>query len=1062
MRLRALLALIAAISFWLGDNGSFSGAPVSADEVEPDETTAEELTSTGIVDAARLDEFVSAYREQRAELTRLDADAYPLATVPEGMLLAFDSPGFVNAYLGGDEKQVRVFVMRMRLANTSEVPLTLNAQDVVLDEDGKPIAYQALDGRLTSYSVNVGDGYPSLSALEVAPEVTLPAGGLASSWLVFQGLDHGNHVPSLSLKVPDGDHHLMVDLNDYFHALLKVRMERIGPKDCLALMTIHGEATCLGLGALVGVVDELSAAGLSRLMVEWAADAKPIDQSIRNTFFHSVAQHGREHYSDEERFLALPTAIMELAVVLPTDKSFETVSYSNDGTARFFRWPGEAATQVLASAFELTSDDDLFDEIDRGHDYSKIAAMRLAGTRLSSEHLPLLLTYTQGSDERFRHAALVALSYVDHPLAVEELLKTARATADGKTAQQAISSLLLSPHPRMQAQVETLLTEENLDVRQLAMKMISSHPQARWREQIAELLDSPIVDVRVQAFKALSQIGHPELTAILLRHLTHEEAKIRREAFLQLSAIDDPKLVPVLTSFCLENIKARPTDSKLLDFIVRYKPHEALAPLTELFSQTKANRSQLISALLSLGDHDTFELLVNASEELTRHEERDALLSIGDVSVPHYQRLVKKMLDGYTPDTKINLNHLMNEIYRHADGETIETLIAFLKRWERDPRADSDGELRSFLQQTINAIGQVANTRSRQFLAEFVVQTDNDFLREQSLEAINNSFQSSPGYNISHQTEQYLNKKNYTKALKIANIAIEHDSESPQAYAIRGDCYFHQAEIEKAISDYSRALALNPGIHDVLLKRSDCYLIQKNPVLAEQDLLLALRLRTNRIDATESLGQLYRRTGQIDKALPLLKKTVELSPKSLRGITAAATILLLEANPGAAGEYLDRHADNQTSLPFQYTSAAIYAAASRLLLADQDQTNDAQATAYRAKSLELLKKLDASGSSKIKLISSDPAFVGLDTLEGFQPLFEKHGKSLVNEGAVGTLSPAKSSSYSASIEVGPAENGSPVQQALFEAPKNDESDDEEVKEKPQLVSGEVLLLAPPE
>ena len=328
---------------------------------------------------------------------------------------------------------------------------------------------------------------------------------------------------------------------------------------------------------------------------------------------------------------------------------------------------------------------------------------------------------------------------------------------------------------------------------------------------------------------------------------------------------------------------------------------------------------------------------------------------------------------------------------------------------------------------------------------------ENDSLRDQALNAINNSYHSSPGYNIAHQTEQYLRSKDFTKALKIANLAIEHDEESPQAFAVRGDCYFHQSEIEKAVADYSRALKLNPGMIDLFLKRSDCYLIQKNNALAEEDLLLANRMRNKNPEVLESLGQFYRRTGQMDKAIPYLKKTLEISPTSFRGITAQTTLLLNEKGPKEAVEFLMKNdTQHQSQLAFQYTAASLYASASQMMLNDNDPENDQLAKDAQDKALSFLKKVEAAGSSKMKLISNDPAFTGFESKEGFKKLFDKH--KISTEGTVGSKSPAKASSFSASIEAGGG-----VQQVIFEQPPPAKKN-----QNPQVVAGEVLLLAPPE
>ena len=119
----------------------------------------------------------------------------------------------------------------------------------------------------------------------------------------------------------------------------------------------------------------------------------------------------------------------------------------------------------------------------------------------------------------------------------------------------------------------------------------------------------------------------------------------------------------------------------------------------------------------------------------------------------------------------------------------------------------------------------------------------------------------------------------YTEALSDYNRAIELDPEIPELYQNRGNVYFFQHEYNKAIDDYNIAIIL--GLHEpeVFSNRGNCYRELQKYNLAFADYEESISINPRFRDAYYNQGSTYYDLGQYDKAIEKLDTAIDIDPE---------------------------------------------------------------------------------------------------------------------------------------------------------------------------------------
>jgi len=125
----------------------------------------------------------------------------------------------------------------------------------------------------------------------------------------------------------------------------------------------------------------------------------------------------------------------------------------------------------------------------------------------------------------------------------------------------------------------------------------------------------------------------------------------------------------------------------------------------------------------------------------------------------------------------------------------------------------------------------------------------------------------------------YFKKGLYDKAMSDYNKAIEIDPKNSRAYNFRGTGYHYKGLYDKAIADYTKAIELDPKNATGYAIRGDLYHAKGLYDRAISDFTKAIELEPKYANAYISRGVAYDHKGLYDQAIADFTKTIQINPK---------------------------------------------------------------------------------------------------------------------------------------------------------------------------------------
>ena len=124
----------------------------------------------------------------------------------------------------------------------------------------------------------------------------------------------------------------------------------------------------------------------------------------------------------------------------------------------------------------------------------------------------------------------------------------------------------------------------------------------------------------------------------------------------------------------------------------------------------------------------------------------------------------------------------------------------------------------------------------------------------------------------------YRDKGQYDQAISDFNKALEINPRFVRAYNNRGIAYGKKGQYDQAISDYSKALGINPRFAYPYNNRGNAYWEIGQYDRAISDLNKALEINPSYAEAYNNRGMAYRDKGQYDQGISDFNKALEINP----------------------------------------------------------------------------------------------------------------------------------------------------------------------------------------
>ncbi len=576
--------------------------------------------------------------------------------------------------------------------------------------------------------------------------------------------------------------------------MLQTRIERLGPKNCLAVVTIEGKLDPVNAKNLVDEMDAMAVnQKLARVVVCWGKEAEPVESNLMNWLQQSANEAGQIRAMNQNpnvSYPIVPMSIRELHLAeLPKENG------QGGGQPRIHETSAEAIISALRTAYQALSANEIVDDLRDPNPIIRSAALMGGGGQLPPEKLPVLLEFVKHEDRNLQRAAIFALRNFGEQSAIDALVNLVKSNEQPRAAEAA-ESLATSRFAAASEALLELLRTAKPEVKTSIVEILAKHPRPIWAETIAEYAHHPETPIGMAALRALNGIGHPELLAMLKNALEQKQSSIHTEAFNMLAGRKDQESEELAMEYTLKHLQTAPPIGEMSNLIQRTKDSRAIPLLMRQFQTNKGSRHSVIQMLSQIGDQSVVEMFVAEYPKLNNSEKRAVLQGLQQLQSPEFVRLASEAL---LIDDSSLLNIAADGLYREGTPQAEKALVDALKKDVKH----------SNWRYLCNALVNFATPAARDALRQARTSKDQD-KKNAAISALRSLQQRSPGNQYIYQARSYAQQAKWDLAVRYYNLCLESDSEYADAYAGRGNANLNLKKLKEAKADFERAIKADP------------------------------------------------------------------------------------------------------------------------------------------------------------------------------------------------------------------------------------------------------------
>ena len=750
--------------------------------------------AVGITAADQVRTFWEHLNRVQRELTERNTPV-PVLNVEDTRVAAIVDKAHVGLFFTSDGPE-RYLALHLQLGNESAQPIVVAREHIQAVIDGDTLPTNDIPPRLVRHGFPYGTEYVALELCQPAKELTVPARGLAGTWLVYGGLPVAASLPACEIQIQVANRPLRVPVNAVQRAMLDLTIETIGPQRGLALMTVGGMLNTFNMYALVDEVDALTAQKTSRFVVRWKPDTPPPHSQLMNWLQNSALSVGTGRRASEQ-LPAFPSAMRELHLVEPGPGNFLAPEYTSRPQAppRVHANEDDAVAAALRATCLALSREALLEEIRGGHRLSRAAVLVHGAPRLEAADLPLVLQLSQEDEPAVRRAALLALGDFDQPAPLDRL---ERALRDGNEADLAAATVALS-ESRYQAARDRFAAvvqsgDEALSTRVVAV--LAKRPRAEWADVFVRHAIDKEGRLQPDLIRALVQVNDPRLVEILVPALDSARESEKDLAFQILSDRREERAERAATEYVLERLQNAPPDALMMSYLNRTKDQRAIPALLRHLNGA-GDKTRLINLLGQIGDVPVGNALVECYGRLQTSEQAEALKALRQLRHPQFVTIAGKALNS---QQDILVSHAIQGLTQHGGPDAERLLCEALQKASRP----------SLLTNLGVAVANLGTSTARRALQEART-SDYPPRRDAALVGLQQMRRNSPGYPYWEQGLLHARDERWKEALEAYNLAAELDPQLSEAFAGQGDVHLKQSRPAEAERAFGKAYELDPA-----------------------------------------------------------------------------------------------------------------------------------------------------------------------------------------------------------------------------------------------------------
>ncbi len=689
----------------------------------------------------------------------------------------------------------RFLALRLAIGNRTDQPTVVPGDSISAVIDGAPRPLAPVDETIINYGFNAGGRHLSLRECLPPKELKIPAKGIASAWLIFPDLDGSSTIPPVSLKFRLNGKEITFDVREHQRAQMKIHVERIGPRQNLALVTMGGEINPFNSQSLVDEMDRLVTQSVLRVVLRFAPDAPPLEGQIANWLQFTVANLSTRQFSSQQ-LPAFPAQLRELHLVKHPRGGLSNPNTGNPPAAlgRFHETDVDAVAAALRTTYFTVPLDQLRQQMASGHPLARAAALIHGSSRFSAQELPLILPLTQDEDPMIRQAALRALREFDEPAALARL-ETAVRSGNGQDANTAIDAFADSRFAAVGQHLRDMLAAGDPALTSRIIARLAEQPRPAWSDVLLAHAVDEKHQLRIDALKALVQLDHPDIVDLLEQGLNSSDSKVRDFVFPILSRRPDERSYRLAADYVLKELANGPPDSYTLEFLSRSRDRRALPLLRDKLDQ-KGDKTGVINLLAALGDTDVGDRLVREFDGYSENEKTAAVNALRSLRNPRFMEVAEKAL---TQQQMSLVHQTINALTQLGTPEAEQLLIRTLQSPPRD----------TVLSNVVQGLVTLRTPAAREALIA-ASQSANAARRSAGKNGLQNLRNNSPARSTLLQAMQFSQQEKWREAAEMYSVAAELDDFLPEAFSGLGDANLKLEKWKEGEAAFRKAVELNP------------------------------------------------------------------------------------------------------------------------------------------------------------------------------------------------------------------------------------------------------------
>lgn len=702
-----------------------------------------------------------------------------------------------------EDGPTRYLALHMTIGTTLDVkPPAVGTSNISAIFDGQRRPLKLLPKELTNHGFQTAGETVSLQGCQPFPVWMLPANGVVGQWMIFPDLSPSADLPEVTLRVlmaRADDLKTMAEVEipvaEVQRALLQVQVDRLGPKDSLALLTIGGVMNSYNLFGLASELNELVEQKVSRVVVQWKPTAPAPDGQLLNWWQQSAMAPGLGRATNEQ-LPPLNSALQELHLVQLKNGGFSSGLYRGQpGAPRVHASAAEAVMTALQSSMLTLSRDDLRTQIQTGHPLARAAALRHGAAQLDFDQIPLVRQLAQDDDPAIRVAAISALGdFATVPEVLAQLEQLARGDAESE-ASAAIEALATSRYAAGRHAIQRWLSDPDAKLQKRVLTVLANTPRAEWGDALFAHAHGPDGKLRVDVLRALVPLDHPRLVVLLEEALHSSDKSLREFVFPILAQRSDERSELLASRYALQAIEQTQPDAALIEFFGRTKDQRALPALLRHLDHS-GDRLPIINLLGQLGDRRAGDQLVQKYPSFKAQEQSAALHALRALRHEQFPDLAATAL--MSTDGSL-LSSATQTLLQDGSRAAVDALSRGLDK-QTQPYA---------IAMICNALAGIGTSEARTVLLQQRGSKE-PARRKAGSDGLQNLLIRSPGYSYVQQARTHRINRQDDEAFETYTLAIQIDADLADAYAGRGEMQLKREKWADAAADLAKAADLDP------------------------------------------------------------------------------------------------------------------------------------------------------------------------------------------------------------------------------------------------------------